>query len=141
MGKLAGVRKKSAGPVASLITPFFTASGPRQESANPGSTEDKMAGATQAVGGDSVIDAINRSEWRIEHSGGGGGFQRMEATLLEKLTAIIAPLTAQLQEVKQSVDQIAKTVDSGMELAITNQESSQQQQNHQEWATEKIMTL
>lgn len=65
----------------------------------------------------------------------------MATTLLEKITALLAPIIAQIQDIKHSLDQVAKTADSAMELGLKNQEAAQQQQVQQDWATEKIMFL
>lgn len=96
-----------------------------------------MAGASDREGKD-PIDEISRSEWRAELT---GSFQKMEATLLDKITPLISPLTAQIQDVKQSLKQVTQTADSAMELAITSQESSRQMQAHQDWVTEKIINI
>lgn len=66
---------------------------------------------------------------------------RMEATLLKKLTALIAPQNAQIQTLQEAVSQLTQTSESAMELGLANQDSSRWMQRHSEWATEKIMLL
>lgn len=116
---------------------FFAAAGTRQDLAAAGCGACKMAGAAQAAG-EELTDPISGSEWRSELA---EGFQRMETALVEKITQFIAPLTTQVQEIKQAMDQVAQTADAAMELALTNQESSQQQQTQQYWMAEKLMAL
>lgn len=96
-----------------------------------------MAGAP-APDDKEPVDAIHRSEWRAELA---GGFQKMEAALSEKITALIAPLTAQVQEIKQCLEQVSQTADSAMDLAITNQDTTRQLQTQQDWATDKIIAI
>lgn len=57
------------------------------------------------------------------------GLAHMETTLLEKLTALIAPQNAQIQSLQESVTQLSQTTENAMELGLTNQESSRTMQN------------
>lgn len=65
----------------------------------------------------------------------------MEVTLLEKLTALIAPQNAQIQTIQESVTQLSQTMEAARELSLTNQEASRHLQKQNEWAMEKIMFL
>lgn len=137
MGKNTGNRKKSSGPEPPPLASFFSPSGPRSDKAAADGALSKMAGAKDVAGEDS-FGAIGKEEWRSELA---GGFQRMEASLLEKLTCLIAPITAQVQDLKQGLEQVTQTAESAMELALTNQETSKQHQSQHEWAAEKIMLI
>lgn len=44
-------------------------------------------------------------------------FTKWEATMTEKLIALIAPLSAQLQEMQQNMNQLAQTTDAVMDWA------------------------
>lgn len=55
---------------------------------------------------------------------------KLESTMLEKFKALMDPLQAQLQEVQQNLTQLAQTMDTAMELGLTNQESSRQLQKN-----------
>lgn len=137
MGKNAGARKRSVEPATAPMASFFSPAGSRREQAAGPCAAEKMAGAPEP-GGTDPIDTITRSEWRAELT---GGFKKMEAALLDKITSLIAPLTTQIQDIKQNLEQVSQTAESAMELAITNQESSRQMQSHQDWVTEKIMLM
>lgn len=137
MGKNAGARKRSTDPSTNPVASFFSPAGTRWGGAAENNGAEKMAAATEPVERD-PIDAIPRSEWHTELA---GGFQKMEEALSNKLTTLIAPIAAQLQDLKQNLEQVSQTAEAAMELAITNQESSKQMQTHQEWATEKIIAM
>lgn len=81
---------------------------------------------------------ITRSDLQTELA---SCFLKLEATMTEKITALMAPLTAQLQELQQTVPQVAQTADSSMELGLMNQDTTQQLQKNQDWAAEKILML
>lgn len=68
-------------------------------------------------------------------------FAHLESKLLEKVTAIITPLSAQLQEMQSNVTQIAQTADATVELGLTTQKPSRHLQKHSEWAFDKIIML
>lgn len=55
--------------------------------------------------------------------------------------ALIALLTAQLQEFKSTLNEVAQTADVAMELVLVAQEHSRLMQQHCEWAAECIMHL
>lgn len=116
---------------------FFSQAGARREKAAEADGAAKMAAASTPEGKE-PIDEISRSEWSNELA---GGFQKMEAALSSKITTLIAPLTAQIQEVKQCLEQVSHTADSAMDLAITNQDTTRQLQIHQDWATDKIIAI
>lgn len=63
---------------------------------------------------------------------------RMEKTLTEKFTALVVPLTAQLQNLQENLNQVAQTTDMAMELGLANQEVSYHFQKHCDWATDKL---
>lgn len=50
------------------------------------------------------------------------------------MSALIAPLTAQMQEMQATLSQVTQTADSGVAV----QDSTRQLQRHGEWETDKI---
>lgn len=66
---------------------------------------------------------------------------RRETKISEKMTALIAPLSAQIQELKTTISQVAQTADATMELDLTIQDSAGQLQRQTDWATDKIIAL
>lgn len=68
-------------------------------------------------------------------------FLKLEATMMEKIQALMAPLTAQLQDMRQNVTQVAQTADAAMELGLANQDTTRQLQKSSDWAADKILML
>lgn len=114
MDKNGGPKKKLTGPATSPMTSFFASTGTRQDAAAEACAVDKMVGVTGTVGGE-IAKPITHSEWRAELA---GGFERMEKTLLEKISTLITSFTAQIQDIKQAVDQVAQMADAAMENLV-----------------------
>lgn len=124
MGKNTWQKKKPEGPSTPPMSSFFTPNGPRQFPASDDSKAGKMVGAMETAEWEAG-EPMSRAEWRQELA---GGFQKMEGALLEKISALITPLLAQIQEIKQAVDQVAQTAENAMELSLTNKEAQRQWQ-------------
>lgn len=56
---------------------------------------------------------------------------------IRKAYAAYNPVTVQVQEIKQGLEQVTQMADAAMDLALTNQDSARQMQTQQDWATEK----
>lgn len=95
------------------------------ESASPEAAQDE---AWQPAIQDLKTDLLN-------------SISRLEASLTEKVTALIAPLKAQLQDFKSTLNEVAQTADTAMELGLAAQDHSRLMQQHCEWAAECIMHL
>lgn len=57
------------------------------------------------------------------------------------MSAIISSLTAQLQELKSNINEVAQIADSAMELGLASQEQDRQLRLYREWVTENIIHL
>lgn len=66
-------------------------------------------------------------------------FSRLEASLLEKVSAVIVPLTTKLQEMKSTISEVAQTTESALELGFAAQDQGRLLQQQGDWATERIM--
>lgn len=66
---------------------------------------------------------------------------QIETKIIEKMTALIAPLSAQIQELKTNITQVAQTADAAMELSFAVQDSTGQLQRQAEWAADKVIAL
>lgn len=67
--------------------------------------------------------------------------QQIEAKIIEKMTDLIAPISAQMEELKTTVTQVAQTADTAMELGMAVQDSTGQLQQQSAWAMDKIISL
>lgn len=68
-------------------------------------------------------------------------FTQLEAMISDKVMALLAPLTTQIQEVKSTLNEVAQTADSAMELGLAAQDSNRLTQQHSEWVTKRIKHL
>lgn len=62
----------------------------------------------------------------------------MEATLLKKLTALIALQNAQIQTVQESVTHLSQTTETAMELGLANQHAARLIQKQNDRAMKKF---
>lgn len=60
---------------------------------------------------------------------------------MDKMTALMKPVTTQIQELKMSINQVAQSADPALELAMALQDSTQHLQKQGEWGAEKILSL
>lgn len=137
MGKGSLTKKKLSESQSKGMASYFSPPGSGPISAGADAEPQKMAdpGEGRQAG---PSETVTREDLRAELT---VCLARMEATLLEKLTALIAPQNAQIQTLQETVTQLTQTSESAMELALANKDSSRQMQRHSEWATEKIMFL
>lgn len=99
----------------------------------PSEVPAKMA-LTPEAGKSPGPDAVGRAVLREQ-------LMQIEAKIIDKMTALIAPLTAQIQELKDTISQVAQTADAAMELGMTVQDSTGQLQRQATWAADKIIAL
>lgn len=141
MGKTMGGKKKLAGTSSPALSSFFTPTGPRtiREAGEDAGSRPKMAPAADSrpeAPGEALQPALLELKEELL-----AGFSRVETSILEKVSAIVAPLSAQLKELKDSVATVAQTADEAMELGLATQEHGKMLQQHSEWAAERIMHL
>lgn len=91
MGKNTGSKKRASEANSQPLATFFSPANPGVNKASNGKAEDKMASPTSETGLDHV-DPITRSDLRAEFA---PCFSRLEATMSEKITVLMALLTAQ----------------------------------------------
>lgn len=137
MGKGSVTKKKSSEAQIAAMATFFTPQGQGGGAARLSPESQKMADA-QAGKVMGPFEGVTKEDLRAELA---AGHTRMETTLLEKLTALIAPQNAQIQSLQESVTQLTQTAENAMELGLANQDSTRRMQRHSEWATEKILFL
>lgn len=70
----------------------------------------------------------------------GNCFSHLEA-MNSNVTALLAPLSAQMQELKSTVNEVTQNADLAMELGLATQDHGRLIQPYSEWAIEQVMHL
>lgn len=136
MGKNTTNRARPLGTPQQTAAAFFGAGKTRAQTPPVEASPTKMAPTVE--GTQERVESMGREEFREELI---QGLDRIESQLASKITALIAPLSAQIQELQSTITQAVQTADTAMELALTNQESTRALQRQADWAADKILFL
>lgn len=142
MGKTNVDKRKQPGTSPPTFSSFFTPQGPRphREAGNNSTADPNMAPA-----GPVSPEALQEAAWQpaLQDLKADllNSLSQLETSLAEKVTTLIAPLTAQLQDFKSTLNEVTQTADTAMELGLAAQDHSRLTQQHCEWVAKRIMHL
>lgn len=120
MGKNLGVKKWLTETPLQPVSSFFSPAGMKPEK-DPGDCLAENMAISLVGNAMQRLDLMGRQEIRDELM---ACFATIETQIMEWMTALLAPLEAQMQEIQKNGSEVAQTADAAMELSLSMQESS-----------------